>query len=448
MIDQWSRLSRGYFIKSKNPSEVVDGIWMHWISVGYGSPGCIHSDVGGEFSNEELVEMADRLGCKVSATAGYAPHQNGLNERNHAVNDDCMNKIKEDNPNMKDELVLAHALFAKNSLQMTYGYSSLQLVLGQNPNIPNIFDATPPMLEEELPTGNVLRNHLNALHSARVAFLKSEANCKIKRALKHNVRKFSNNLEIGDSVYFNRKDQKCRGPGKIIGKDGAKNFLVSRGGLTYRVEGNVIVKVGEEFLPSDVTSATKNSTCDVITQNEMVEEIESSSCSAPVVEDVVSPDNSVHSTDNGQNDVEVLQRGNNMESNVAGNNNGKQRIILKKNDKIKFREDADGEWAEGTVLQRAGKALGKYDGYYNVQLNNDSKDIKVINMHNLPEWNKIDAFSTMQDEETAFLVMVPKEKLKDKEVVDARMKQLEEWKNFDVYDEVETADKNEYKVAG
>ena len=51
MIDQWSRLTRGCFIKSKNHSEVVDGIWMHWISVGYGSRRCIHSDVGGEFSN-------------------------------------------------------------------------------------------------------------------------------------------------------------------------------------------------------------------------------------------------------------------------------------------------------------------------------------------------------------------------------------------------------------
>ena len=335
--------------------------------------------------------MADRSGCKVSVTAGYAPHQNGLNERNHAVNDDCMNKIKEDNPNLKDELVLAHALFAKNSLQMTYGYSSLQLVLGQNPNIPNIFDATPPMLEEESPTGSVLRNHLNALHSARLAFLKSEANCKIKKALKHNVRKFSTNLEIGDSVYFKRKDQKWRGPGKIIGKDGTKNYLVSRGGLIYRVEENVIVKVGEEFLRSDATSAiknSKNSACDVNTENEIVKDIKSSSCSAPVVvEDVeddyvVSPDNSTQGADSGQNDGDILQHSNNMEINEADNNNGKQRVILKKKLIIKFRQDPGGECVEGTVLQRDGKALVKYDGHYNIQ----------------PKWSRIDAFTTMQNE--------------------------------------------------
>ena len=174
MIDQWSRLTRGIFIKSKKPAEVVEGVWTNWISIGFGVPKCLHSDVGGEFTNEEIGEVADKVGCKVSATAGYAPHQNGLNERNHAVVDSCLNKIKADYPNMKDEMILAHALFAKNSLQMTYGYSSLQLVLGQNPNLPNIMNATPPMLEEGVPEGNVLRNHLNALHAARTAFIKSE----------------------------------------------------------------------------------------------------------------------------------------------------------------------------------------------------------------------------------------------------------------------------------
>ena len=85
----------------------------------------------------------------------------------------------------------------------------------------------------------------------------------------------------------------------------------------------------------------------------------------------------------------------------------KQRIILKKN-KIRFREDVDGDWKEGTILQRAGKVTGKYDGYFNIQMNNESRDVKVINMYDLPDWSKVDTFSTMQDEESAFLVMVPK----------------------------------------
>ena len=84
LIDQWSRLTVGTFIKSKDPSDVLDAIWMKWIAAGYGPPKYIHNDRGGEFLNEQMVEMAERLGCKVSSTAGYAPHQNGINERNHA----------------------------------------------------------------------------------------------------------------------------------------------------------------------------------------------------------------------------------------------------------------------------------------------------------------------------------------------------------------------------
>ena len=165
LIDQWSRLTVGVFVKSKDPSNIVDAIWMHWIAAGYGLPKYIHSDCGGEFVNWELEEMAERLGCNLSTTAGYAPHQNGLNERNHAIADSCLNKIKKDFPTMRDEIVLSHAVFAKNTLVMTYGYSPLQLVLGQNPNLPNIHNATPPMLEESSPDGNSLRNHLNTLHA-------------------------------------------------------------------------------------------------------------------------------------------------------------------------------------------------------------------------------------------------------------------------------------------
>ena len=65
---------------------------------------------------------------------------------------------------MKDEIILAHAVFAKNSLVMTYGYSPLQLVFGQNPNLPNMNNATPPMLEENVPDGNVLRSHLGSVY--------------------------------------------------------------------------------------------------------------------------------------------------------------------------------------------------------------------------------------------------------------------------------------------
>ena len=432
LIDQWSRLTIGVFIKSKNPADVVNAIWTKWIAAGYGRPECIHSDKGGEFSNEEVGEMADQLGCKASTTAGYAPHQNGINERNHTVNDRCMDKIKEDYPDMDDELILAHALFAKNCLQMTYGYSSLQLVFGQNPNLPNNSDATPPMLEEPVDS-HPLRNHLNVLHSARVAFMKCEADVKIKRSMKHNVRRFSKDVMIGDWVYFKRKDQRWKGPGEIIGKKG-KIFLVDRGGLIYRVEGNVVVKVGEEFLPmcyqiDQKTAGTETEGKKLPDSKENEEKNEGNeelNVQSRVSEEVI-PETEVNNNDEVRiEDVEPVQL----------RRKGDKKVILKKKEKIKFKETEDKGWEEGTVLQRAGKVTGKYDEHYNVQINNESKDIKVINMKDVVEWNKIDAFST-PEEETTWVVYVPKENLKDREVVEARMKQLNDWKVFDVYEEVD-----------
>ena len=64
-------------------------------------------------------------------------------------------------------------------------------------------------------------------------------------------------------------------------------------------------------------------------------------------------------------------------------------VKLKKNQKIKFKETEDADWKEGTVLQRAGKVGGKYDGWYNVQLNNQSRDLNVLDMNNVDEWDKI-----------------------------------------------------------
>ena len=66
------------------------------------------------------------------STAAYSPFQNGLNERNHYVTDMMLTKLSEENPDTPEEVLLAWANMAKNSLQMCHGFSS-QLVFGENP---------------------------------------------------------------------------------------------------------------------------------------------------------------------------------------------------------------------------------------------------------------------------------------------------------------------------
>ena len=69
MIDHFSRLTKGVFIKSKKLAEVVNAIMLHWVAGGFGRPASLHTDVGGEFINADVIEMADRLGCHLTSTA-------------------------------------------------------------------------------------------------------------------------------------------------------------------------------------------------------------------------------------------------------------------------------------------------------------------------------------------------------------------------------------------
>ena len=193
MIHHFSRLTKGVFIKSKKLAEVVNAIMLHWVAGGFGRPASLHTDVGGEFINAEVTEMEERSGCRVTLTAGDSPYMNGLNEKNHHTVDRMYSMIEEDNPDLKPEEILAHASHANNSLQMVHGFSSYELIFGQSPNIPGLIDATSSMLENNI-HGDVMRKHLNALYSARQAYIKDESDTKIKLALKSNLRRCSKKI--------------------------------------------------------------------------------------------------------------------------------------------------------------------------------------------------------------------------------------------------------------
>ena len=72
------------FISDKQPVNIVELLMRLWIQT-FGLMQGLHSDIGGEMSNELLEDVASNLGIRLTTTAAYSPHQNGLNERNHAI---------------------------------------------------------------------------------------------------------------------------------------------------------------------------------------------------------------------------------------------------------------------------------------------------------------------------------------------------------------------------
>ena len=71
-------------------------------------------------------------------TAAHSPVSNGLCEKNHEIVDRMMAKIMVDNNSMKVTDALHNALFAKNVEPNNKGFSSFQIVYGNNPALPGI----------------------------------------------------------------------------------------------------------------------------------------------------------------------------------------------------------------------------------------------------------------------------------------------------------------------
>ena len=109
-------------------------------------------------------------------------------------------------------------------MQNELGFTPIQLVIGTLLNIPLVLNSDLQALEEA--DSNVVNNHLNAMYTARKAFVKAESSDKIKQALRHPVRASEEFLENGEEVFYKGDDGKrWHGPGKVVGQLGTAVFV-------------------------------------------------------------------------------------------------------------------------------------------------------------------------------------------------------------------------------
>ena len=102
IVDLFSKLIKGKFIKNKNPSTVIEGIIETWIIGGGTGPGHptrgFWTDNGGEFLNNDMVNFAAAMDIEIKMTSAEAPWQNGVVERHHASADIIVEKLMKENP--------------------------------------------------------------------------------------------------------------------------------------------------------------------------------------------------------------------------------------------------------------------------------------------------------------------------------------------------------------
>ena len=203
MICCGTRYTAACIIKRKKKEVVVSAVIKIWLAY-FGAPRKFQFDNGGEFENEVMKELNEKFNVEIDTSPAESPWSNGIVERHNAILYETMQKTKED-VRCSDEIALAWSVAANNALQNNSGFCPNQLVFGKNVNLPAIFDDKPPALGSAYKS-DIVRENLNAFHEARKNFVKAESSERIRRALKHNIRTYSEEVfESVDQVYFKRK---------------------------------------------------------------------------------------------------------------------------------------------------------------------------------------------------------------------------------------------------
>jgi hypothetical protein len=196
--------------------------------------------------NMGKCEITSILNVRLCTAAGISPFQNGLCERVHAITNMMLIKLASENKNVEIETLLLRANMARNSLQMWNGFSSQQLVFGKNQNLPNIMQAELPALEGTT-CSEAFSKHLNVLHETRKAYIQTEADERIRRALRSKVKTAEQVFENADMVFYKREGtERWLGHGKVVFQDG-KVIFVRHGGVFVRVSQNRLCKVNTYF---------------------------------------------------------------------------------------------------------------------------------------------------------------------------------------------------------
>ena len=436
-VDLFSRLTVGALIADKNPSTVGTVLLEKWVA-SMGLMSFIHSDRGGEFCCEELTEIAEYLGVRSTFTAAYSPNQNGTNERNHAIVDNMMAKMRMQDPDMSASVALTWALMAKNTLQNISGFSPFQIVFGKSPVLPSVYVAGPSGLEEVEMAKSVAEN-INAMHLAREAYIAGESDKILKAALKDRIYSRGNDVKIGDWIYFKNRD-KWKGPVKVAGKDG-KSLYVVRGGrfLTVNTDHADVAIFEGELKKKDQTQERREE--NKVNKESGHEEPLETGAENKTIENTDSRElESEPKVDAGQEtghrsepEDAVGQRRNFAHESENESINAND---IKKNDVIAFKRKLnDPEWEKVKIDRRAGKVGGKYEKWWNTtnlltgqKVAEDFGEIETI--------KKVREGDVVVNEEEVLVMTIPRHLHGEKRCKYAKEKELAAWDEFEVYHEV------------
>ena len=92
LIDHATQLSQAVHIPTKHPRVIIEALLTNWISI-YGPADKFLTDNGGEFVNNEFLDLCEQFNIVIHTTAAESPWLNGLVERQNLILADMLNKV-------------------------------------------------------------------------------------------------------------------------------------------------------------------------------------------------------------------------------------------------------------------------------------------------------------------------------------------------------------------
>ena len=498
VIDLFTRFSATVIIPNKKSETVISSLYKIWITI-FGSAKCFFTDNGGEFVNDNFLAMCEGLGIVVRTTAAYAPYSNGVCERHNGLIAESFNKIISD-VECDQEIALAWATNAHNSLSNSYGFSPYILVFGRNPNIPGLDNIKLVTTLNESTVSKLLADHLNCMFMSRQAFLKANNSDRLKRALRDRIPNVEEEYFTGDSVYFKKHNQKrWSGPATVIGKDG-KTVFIRQGGSILRVHVTKVILqsradkavMESATVQSDVTVSesectqadpavlSKRAVTRVDEESEYVisessSDSDSDGDETPGVDDAPETPEVMGERRTGSTDNTLVEENNNnsvseesfgsaiselreedsqgRQSQETGETVGsiqdswetvkyKMNSVLDLNggDKIRYRENNSDNWEGAVIINAGGRTKGKNKNLFNLVKSSDESTHHIHLDKCIVEKNTetIQFVHYFEDVnvEQTFAVNIPKTRYCDPRIQEAMRKEMEVWDKYEVYREI------------
>ena len=414
MIDHLTRYSSAVFITNKRKETIVKNVLDYWIRI-FGSPKSFLTDNGGEFVNQDFVDLAEKFNVNLKTTAAEAAWSNGLCERHNGILANTIKKVMESS-NCSIDVAVHWAVAAKNSLANVYGFSPNMLVFGRNPNYPNGFINLPPA-NNTFCLNDYVAENLRAMHAARQSFIQQESAERLRRALNRKSRTYANTIFCqGDKVLYWRNDQsECHGPGLVIGQDG-QQILVKHGGSYIRIHPCRLQHWHAEPNVTKVIESTKKSS---VANEKLLSDSSSSDEENYGFEDEPS-------LNNEEPDVHPTSENDSHSEWITVNN---KRDLPKVNTMVQCRFPNDNNIVSCKILSKAGKSSTGNWHFLNIQ--KDDQPGKCFSFKGV-QWKTLDEKDDDKGTDEIFFGETTDDHVYDL----AKAEELDKWKSFKTYEEV------------